>query len=119
MIINGIKTNLPLLYYYQSSINKTQSSGAYIFRPADDQPTALPLLPQSGIKTIIKEGDVSYDIISTYGKIGETKFRIMKETPYILHEFILGPLPRQGIEVIIRFNTGIKSFDQFYTGTTQ
>ena len=97
-------------------MNKTQSSGAYIFRPADDSPEAKPLLPESQIRTVISEGAVSYDITSTYGKIGYTKFRIMKHTPYIEHEFMIGPLLRQGIEVIIRFKTEIKSFDEFYTG---
>lgn len=39
----------------------------------------------------------------------------MRHMPFIEHEFIVGPLPRQGIEVIARFNTNVKSSDEFYT----
>ena len=93
------------LYYYVPSDNKTQPSGAYIFRPDSNRAQPLP-----GRKfSHIHEGPVSYDFVYNYD-YGRQTFRIMRHMPFIEHEFIVGPLPHPGLEVIARFQTGLRIF---------
>ena len=83
------------------------------FRPAKN--TAKPF---KLTKVKFFDGPVSYDIEYTYANMANQKFRIFKNSPLIEHEFALGPI-KQGMEVIVRFNTNVKSGDEFYTGTFQ
>ena len=41
----------------------------------------------------------------------------MKHMPVIEHEYLIGPLPHPGMEVIVKFNTDIVSKDVFFTGS--
>ena len=80
------------------------------FRPAKNAAKPFKLT-----KVKFFDGPVSYDIEYTYANMANQKFRIFKNSPLIEHEFALGPI-KQGMEVIVRFNTNIKSGDEFYTG---
>jgi len=60
--INGIKLkNDCHLFYYNSSTDRAQSSGAYIFRPENDEPVAL-----GAPKLFFNNGDISFDIMVNY-----------------------------------------------------
>ena len=83
------------------------------FRPAKNAAKPFKLT-----KVKFFDGPVSYDIEYTYVNMANQKFRIFKKSPLIEHEFALGPI-KQGMEVIVRFNTNIKSGDEFYTGKIQ
>ena len=77
MKINNISIDSGL-YFYDSSVNTTQPSGAYIFRPGSNWARRLP-----GRKfSHIRDGPVSYDIVYDYD-YGQQTFRIMRHMPVI------------------------------------
>ena len=66
------------LYYYESSTNKTQPSGAYIFRPESNWAKPVPGRKLSHVR----DGPVSYDVVFDYA-YGQQTFRIMRHMPFI------------------------------------
>ena len=109
--INGVTLkNDCHLFYYRSSIDPVQSSGAYIFRPEKNDP-----VPIGKPKLSINHGALTMDLILTYSNWAEQKFRFFKRSPVIEHEFIVGELPRPGMELIFKLETDIESGNIFYT----
>ena len=77
MKVNNISID-SALYFYDSSVNTTQPSGAYIFRPESNWARRLP-----GRKfSHVRDGPVSYDIVYDYD-YGQQTFRIMRHMPII------------------------------------
>lgn len=102
-----------------------QKSGAYMFRPNSSEvffpgPKTKPTLK-------IMQGDVATEVYQTYSDWVSHVIRLYKDEPFVEFEWTVGPIPvdtpwlenksssKWGKEVIIRYNTDIKSDGVFYT----
>ncbi|XP_036321214.1 lysosomal alpha-mannosidase isoform X2 [Rhagoletis pomonella] len=105
--------------YYEAAIGnnrefRNRSSGAYIFRPANDQVRSISLQP----KLKIYRGNLVEEVHQSFNDWVSQVVRVYREQPYAELEWLVGPIPvddGNGKEIISRFNSDINSGDIFYT----
>eukprot|EP00051_Salpingoeca_urceolata_P027075 m.479938 g.479938 ORF g.479938 m.479938 type:complete len:1085 (+) comp21646_c0_seq1:45-3299(+) len=105
-----------------------QPSGAYIFRPNSSNvyPAACTTTGGCGAKptfTAVK-GDLVSEVYITFADWATVVVRLVKDTPNIEVEYTVGPIPMhsfesghkylQGKEVVLRYNTSLKTEGVFY-----
>ncbi|XP_059158649.1 lysosomal alpha-mannosidase-like [Physella acuta] len=113
---SGVTTQLSQnFYFYPGFGQKGQSSGAYIFRPANNTPTSIPLTLWQGTRngTLVQEAYQQFtDLVSQV-------VRVYREKRYVEFQWTVGPIPVSdgiGKEVITRFNIpGWGNKGVFYT----
>ncbi|CAI5454152.1 unnamed protein product [Caenorhabditis angaria] len=110
------KLQQKFLYYEGTNSNDSQPSGAYIFRPSNQNPIEF----RDRIKVEIVQGNViaeARQIISPW--VFQT-IRLPATKKYIEFEWTVGPIPKEDRnpitkEIVTRFITGIKNEQVFYT----
>ncbi|XP_031623847.1 lysosomal alpha-mannosidase-like isoform X1 [Contarinia nasturtii] len=106
-------------YLYEGFIGdneefKNRSSGAYIFRPSDSQ--ALEIVQRAQIHVV--KGDLVDEVHQTFNEWISQVIRIYKNENYAEFQWLVGPIPvddKIGREIIMRFDTDIKSNGIFYS----
>ena len=104
-------------YWYNASIGNEESpqpSGAYIFRPNKSEP----ILISQGQKTELFKGPLVQEVRQVISPFISQVIRLYTGQRHAEFEYTVGPIPvadNWGKEVIIRFDTDIKSNQLFYT----
>ena len=104
--------------FYNSSIGdsiSSQSSGAYLFRPQQDEANSI----SDSVSIVVTRGALYDEVFQVFSNFVSQRSRVYHSTSdYIEVEYTVGPLPIDdgiGKEVIIQFNTSIDSEGQFLT----
>ncbi|GJQ83732.1 hypothetical protein Trydic_g20608 [Trypoxylus dichotomus] len=107
-----------LMYYIgkrgSNVINVYRASGAYVFRPRDQN--ALSFTDPIKIKTFT--GDLVDEIHQTFSNWAKQVIRLYKNTNYVEFDWLVGPIPtthHRSREVISRFTTSLQTDDIFFT----
>jgi len=101
-----------------------QKSGAYMFRPN----SSTVFYPGPNTKPTLKivEGEVATEVYQSYSSWVSHVVRLYKDEPFVEVEYTVGPIPvntdwidvhnsKWGKEVILRYNTDLKSNGTFFT----
>jgi Glycosyl hydrolases family 38 C-terminal domain/Glycosyl hydrolases family 38 C-terminal beta sandwich domain len=98
------------------SINASQNSGAYIFRPSVPDQRLIPLTPKL---TKIVESAVGIEVHVVFEEAWVKQVtKLIAGAPYIEIEYTVGPIPiddGRGKEIVTRFSTPIDSAGVCYT----
>ncbi|VDD91932.1 unnamed protein product [Enterobius vermicularis] len=117
----GLEMSLKQQFFYYEGAGSwtpmsSQPSGAYIFRPANQEPSALP----SEVFLQIEKGSLVTEIRQIFSTWVSQVIRLYKDKEYVEFEWTVGPIPKEQIrpvskEVITRYTTDIRSGGTFYT----
>ncbi|XP_057366002.1 lysosomal alpha-mannosidase-like [Daphnia carinata] len=119
--VNGKTTPLKqeFLWYASKSGDNSQAekraSGAYIFRPEGNDPSAIPSI---GVKTTTYLGELVQEIHQVYNPWVSQTIRVYKGQEHVELDWVVGPIPVEdgiGKEIISRISTDIASKATFYT----
>ncbi|GCC34708.1 hypothetical protein chiPu_0013183 [Chiloscyllium punctatum] len=124
-LINGIENllknlSLPItqsFHWYTASTGdkvSSQPSGAYIFRPKQEQP----LPTAKNVKTYTVQTDLFQEVYQNFSAWCSQVVRLYKDQQFVELEWTVGPIPvgdGVGKEVISRFDTSLKTKGIFYT----
>ncbi|UJR17842.1 hypothetical protein I4U23_004741 [Adineta vaga] len=116
----SIQFSVQGFYWYQSFQENNcspefQSSGAYYFRPFTSNP--LPITRVISFKTCSYTSQVQ-TVLIVYNEWASQEVRIYAQLQIVEIEWIVGLIPiadNLGKEIIMRYNTDIKSNERFYT----
>jgi len=108
-----------LMYYPGHRGNNSEfefrASGAYIFRPGQDEPVSL----GSPVQISLISGDVIDELYISYSvPWAHLIVRTYKDSSFIELDWVVGPIPVEdgvGKEVILRYSTDIQNEGVFYT----
>lgn len=118
--INGIKIAVRQnFFYYQGAVGNNEvvqnrSSGAYIFRPNGTVPFAV----SKKVVNKVYKGELVNEIHQVFNEWTSQIIRTYNRETFIEFDWLVGPIPRgkvNGVEVISRFSTSLKSESTFYT----
>ncbi|CAG9760144.1 unnamed protein product [Ceutorhynchus assimilis] len=106
-------------FYYNGFVGdnskfENRSSGAYIFRP--DGP--LQKITNKKVDYKVYEGELVAEIHQTFNEYISQIIRVNAIDDYVEFDWIIGPLPhsdRNGIEVVTKYQSDLKSNSVFYT----
>nr|XP_022916135.1 lysosomal alpha-mannosidase-like [Onthophagus taurus] len=120
--MNGITLPVTQNFMYYNGANGTnidgerRASGAYIFRPAKSTPEALPISTQATYK--VYTSDLVDEVHQEFNDWVKQIIRVYKENNHIEFDWLIGPIESpeyQGVEVVTRFITDLKTDATFYT----
>ncbi|KAF5279397.1 hypothetical protein FQA39_LY05507 [Lamprigera yunnana] len=118
--MNGRKIPLQQNFFFypgavgNNEISKNRSSGAYIFRP--NGTTAFTVTNK--VTNQIYKGKLVTEIHQKFNEWVSQIIRIYSTESFIEFDWLIGPIPREttnGIEVITKYMTKLKSDGTFYT----
>lgn len=94
--INGLALNIKQEFLYYNGANGTnedddhKASGAYIFRPANDTPNAVPLY--STVNYTVVEGSLVDEVHQVFNSWIKQVIRVYKDQNYIEFDWLVGPI---------------------------
>ncbi|XP_066472931.1 lysosomal alpha-mannosidase [Tiliqua scincoides] len=92
----------------------SQASGAYIFRPKNDEP--FPIAPEARVYQV--KTQVVEELYQEFSNWCSQVVRLYAGQPFVELEWTVGPIPigdKNGKEIISRFQTNLKTAGLFYT----
>ncbi|XP_053573804.1 lysosomal alpha-mannosidase [Bombina bombina] len=104
-------------YWYNASIgnsDNSQSSGAYIFRPNQSNPSPFTKV----VNSYMVQNSLVQEVYQNFSSWCSQVVRLYKGQKYVELEWTLGPIPNDdgwGKEIISRFETTLKTGGVFYT----
>ncbi|RZF46632.1 hypothetical protein LSTR_LSTR014959 [Laodelphax striatellus] len=109
------------IYYYAGAVGdnrefKNRSSGAYIFRPTGAEPILLSDNTKGSVKQY--KGPIVEEVQIIYSDWVSQTIRKYEDEQYAEVNWVIGPIPiydNIGKEIIVRYDTDIKSDKVFYT----
>lgn len=98
MTINGNTLNITQEFLYYNGANSTgegddrKVSGAYIFSPADETPTAVSFLNNTFVTYKVTSGDIVDEVYQEFNSWIKQIIRVYKNESYIEFDWLVGPI---------------------------
>ncbi|GMH41782.1 hypothetical protein BSKO_09692 [Bryopsis sp. KO-2023] len=100
------------LFFYRSAHGNGQASGAHVFRPNGSFH-----FPPENMRCRIKDGKIVQEFVQDYADWASVVWRLWPGARHVELEWTIGPIPNvvEGIEVVSRFNTTLRTGGALYT----
>lgn len=106
-------------FFYQGAVGNNEvaenrSSGAYIFRPIGTVPFTI----SKKVVNKVYKGELVNEIHQVFNEWTSQIVRTYNRENFVEFDWLIGPIPRgneNGVEVISRYSTNLKSESTFYT----
>ncbi|XP_049516029.1 lysosomal alpha-mannosidase-like isoform X2 [Dermacentor silvarum] len=115
-----IRVNQSFYWYLGHPGNNSQfqyrASGAYIFRPEDQEP--LPVADKAELVYIEKNGSIVQEVHQKFSEWLTQVIRVYDDADFVEFDWVVGSIPvddNNGKEIITRFDTDLKNYGVFYT----
>ena len=104
--------------YYNGAADNIRASGAYIFRPKEQQTFPFAKLVSANLLTRTSSGGIVHEVHQKFDSNVEQVIRVLPDSDSIEFEYVVGPIPvKDGIgkEVVLTYETDFKNNKTFYT----